>query len=41
MLNSGKCFRTLRDKRKYFNSCVVQKKISQRKKKPYPPPPAS
>ena len=27
MLNSGKKIRALRDKNKYSNSCVVQKKI--------------
>ena len=39
MLNSGKkisCF--ARQKNKYSNSCVVRKKISERNKKPYPPP---
>ena len=35
MLNSGKKFRTLCDKKnKYSNSCVVQKEISERNKKP-------
>ena len=35
MLNSGKKFRTLRDKkRKCSNSCVVRKKNSVRNKKP-------
>ena len=35
MLNSGKIFRALRDKKnKYSNSCVVRKKISERNKKP-------
>jgi hypothetical protein len=34
MLNSGKKFRALRDKKKYSNSCVVRKKISERNKKP-------
>jgi nuclear transport factor 2 (NTF2) superfamily protein len=35
MLNSGKKFRALRDKKnKYSNSCVVQKKNSERNKKP-------
>ena len=35
MLNSGKTFRALRDKRnKYSNSCVVRKKYSKRNKKP-------
>jgi hypothetical protein len=38
MLISGKKFRALRDKKKYSNSCVVRKKISERNKKPYPPP---
>ena len=34
MLNSGKKFRALRDKKKiYSNSCVVRKKISDRNKK--------
>ena len=32
MLNSGK------KTNEYSNSCVVQKKISERNKKPYPPP---
>ena len=32
MLNSGK-------KNKYSNPCVVRKKMSERNKKPYPPPP--
>ena len=40
MLNSGKKIRALCDKKnKYSNSCVVPKKISERNKKPYPPPP--
>jgi hypothetical protein len=40
MLNSGKKFRALRDKiNKYSNSRVVRKKNSERKKKPFPPPP--
>ena len=45
MLNSGKKFRTLRDKKnKYSNSRVVLKKISERNNKktltsPPPPPP--
>ena len=41
MLNSGKKFRALRDKKnKYSNSCIVKKKKnSERNKKPYPPPP--
>ena len=35
MLNSGKKFRALRDKKnKYFNTCVVGKKTSERNKKP-------
>ena len=35
MLNSGKIFRALRDKKKYYlNSCVVRKKNSERNKKP-------
>ena len=34
MLNSGKKIRTLRDKKKYSNSRVVRKKISERNKKP-------
>jgi hypothetical protein len=35
MLNSGKKIRALHDKKyKYSNSCVVQKKISERNKKP-------
>ena len=35
MLNSGKQFRALRDKKnKYSNSCVVQKNFSERNKKP-------
>ena len=39
MLNSGKNNYALRDKKKYSNSCVVRKKISERNIKPYPPPP--
>ena len=40
MLNSGKKNCVVRDKKnKYSNSCVVRKKISERNKKPYPPPP--
>ena len=40
MLNFGKIFRALRDKKKYYsNSCVVRNKFSERNKKPYPPPP--
>ena len=40
MLNPGKKFRALRDKKnKYSNSRVVRKKISERSKKPYPPTP--
>ena len=35
MLNSGKKFRALRDKKnKYSNSRVVRKQISERNKKP-------
>ena len=35
MLNYGKKIRALRDKiYKYFNSCVVRKKNSERSKKP-------
>ena len=35
MLNSGKKFRALPDKKnKYSNSCVVRKKNSERNKKP-------
>ena len=35
MLNAGKKFRALRDKKKkYSNSCSVRKKISERNKKP-------
>ena len=35
MLNSGNKFRALHDKKKkYYNSCVVRKKISERNKKP-------
>ena len=43
MLNSGKKIRALRDKKnKYSNFCVVRKKnISERNKKPKPPPPSS
>ena len=41
MLNSGNKIRALRDKKKYSNSCVVRKNISERNKKPYPPPPSS
>ena len=38
MLNSGKKNRALRDKnKKYSNSCVVRKRISERNKKPKPP----
>ena len=38
MLNSGKQFRAWCDKKnEYSNSCVVRKKNSERKKKPYPP----
>ena len=37
MLNSGKKFHALRDKKnKYSNSCVVRKKISDRNKEPPP-----
>ena len=40
MLNSGNNFCALCDKIiKYSNSCVVRKKISERNKKTYPPPP--
>ena len=40
MLNSGKKFRALCDKKnKYSNSCVVRTKISERNKKPKPLPP--
>ena len=40
MLNSGKKFRALRDKKnKYSNSRVVRKKNSERNKKPYLPHP--
>ena len=40
MLNCGKKFRALRDKKnKYSNSCVVRKKNSERYKKTIPPPP--
>ena len=38
MLVSGKKFRALRDKKKYSNSRVVRKKISERNKKPFPLP---
>ena len=39
MLNSGKKFRTLRDKKnKYSNSRVVRKKISERNKKKHNSP---
>ena len=39
MINSGKKFRALRDKKnKYSNSCVVRKKNSERNKKHNPPP---
>jgi hypothetical protein len=39
MLNGGKKFRALRDKKnKYSNSRVVPKKNSERNKKPPPPP---
>ena len=35
MLNSGKKFRALRDKKnKYSNSCVVRNRISEQNKKP-------
>ena len=34
MLYSGKKFRALRDKKKYFNSRVVRKTFSERNKKP-------
>ena len=34
MLNCGKKFHALRDKKKYSNSCVVRKKNSERNKKP-------
>ena len=38
MLNSGKKFGALRDKKnKYSNSCVVRTNFSKRNKKPYPP----
>ena len=37
MLNPGKKFRAVRDKKnKYSKSCVVRKKNSERNKKPYP-----
>ena len=35
MLNFGKKFRAWRDKKKYSNSCVVRKQISERNKKPH------
>ena len=38
MLNSGNKFCALLDK-KYSNSCVVRKKISERKTKNHNPPP--
>ena len=39
MLNYGKKFRALRDKKnKYSNSCVVRKKILNETKKHTPPP---
>ena len=42
MLNSGKKFHALHDKKKkYSNSCVVQNIISKRKKITIPLPPAS
>jgi hypothetical protein len=35
MLNSGKKIRAMRDNlNRYYNSCVVRKKISERNKKP-------
>jgi hypothetical protein len=34
MLNYGKKIRASRDKKKYPNSCVVGKKISEQNKKP-------
>ena len=34
MLNSGKKIRTARQKNKYSNSCIVQKKKTERNKKP-------
>jgi hypothetical protein len=38
MLNTGKKFHAMRDKKnKYSNSCVVRKKNSERKKKHNPP----
>ena len=40
MLNSGKKIsRFARQKKINSNSCIVRKKISERNKKPYPPPP--
>ena len=40
MLISVKKIRASRYRyKKYSNSCVVRKKISERNKKPYPPPP--
>ena len=40
MLNPGKKFRALRDKKnKYSNSCVVRKNNSEQNKKKYPPHP--
>ena len=39
MLNSGKTFRALCDKKKYSNSCVVRKKILYETKNHNPPPP--
>ena len=40
MLNSGKKnSRLARQKIKYANSCVVRKRISERKKKNHTPPP--
>ena len=38
MLNSGKKDSRFCDKKKYSNSRVVRKKISERRKTPYPPP---
>ena len=40
MLNSGekKFALCATKKNKYSNSCVIRKKISERNKKPYPPP---
>ena len=37
MLNSGKKFRALRDKKKIINLVLSEKKMSERKKKTYPP----